>query len=60
MISQLVSQMSAFSRPVPGDNALLQLGRFVLGGLGWVLLACGISVYLVLYLVWYVLAGSSK
>jgi hypothetical protein len=38
----------------------MQLGRFVLGGIGWLLVAAAISTYLFLYLVWIVLAGSSK
>jgi hypothetical protein len=38
----------------------MQLGRFVLGGIGWLLVAMAISTYLLLYLVWIVITGSSK
>ena len=60
MIKQLISEMGNFTQVREDDSPEVQLGRFVLGGIGWVLVAAAISTYFMLYLVWIVLAGSSK
>ena len=60
MIKQLISEMGNFTQVREDENPAVQLGRFVLGGIGWLLLVMAISTYLMLYLVWIVLAGSSK
>ena len=60
MIKQLIGEMGNFTQVREDESPAVQLGRFVLGGVGWVLVAAAISTYLFLYLVWIVLAGSSK
>jgi hypothetical protein len=52
--------MGNFTQVREDESPAVQLGRFVLGGIGWLLVAAAISTYLFLYLVWIVLAGSSK
>ena len=60
MIEQLISEMGNFTQVREDENPVMQLGRFVLGGIGWLLVAMAISTYLLLYLVWIVITGSSK
>jgi hypothetical protein len=60
VIKQLIGEMGNFTQVREDESPAVQLGRFVLGGVGWVLVAAAISTYLMLYLVWIVLAGSSK
>ncbi|MGB4713160.1 MAG: hypothetical protein WBH26_04040 [Pontimonas sp.] len=60
MIKQLIGEMGNFTQVREDENPAMQLGRFVLGGIGWVLVAMAISTYLFLYLVWIVITGSSK
>ena len=52
--------MGNFIQVREDENLGVHLGRFVLGGIGWLLVAAAISTYLVLYLVWIVLAGGHK
>ena len=52
--------MGNFTQVREDENPVMQLGRFVLGGIGWLLVAMAISTYLLLYLVWIVITGSSK
>ena len=60
MIKQLIGEMGNFIQVREDENLGVHLGRFVLGGIGWLLVAAAISTYLVLYLVWIVITGSSK
>ena len=60
MIKQLIGEMGNFIQVREDENLGVHLGRFVLGGIGWLLVAAAISTYLVLYLVWIVLAGGHK
>ena len=60
MIKQLIGEIGNFTQVRENENPAMQLGRFVLGGIGWVLVAMAISTYLFLYLVWIVITGSSK
>jgi hypothetical protein len=60
VIKQLIGEMGNFTQVREDENPAMQLGRFVLGGIGWVLVAMAISTYLFLYLVWIVITGSSK
>ena len=60
MIKQLIGEMGNFTQVREDENPGVQPGRFVLGGIGWVLVAMAISTYLFLYLVWIVITGSSK
>ena len=60
MIKLLIGEMGNFTQVREDENPVMQLGRFVLGGIGWVLVAMAISTYLLLYLVWIVITGSSK
>jgi len=60
VIKQLIGEMGNFTQVRENENPAMQLARFVLGGIGWVLLVKAISTYLMLYLVWIVLAGGHK
>lgn len=60
MINQLVGQLGQFTRVRSEESELAQLGRLVLGGLGWLALIAGISTYFCLYLIWYVIARGMK
>ena len=60
MIKELIGEMGNFTQVREDENPAMQLGRFVLGGIGWLLVAAAISTYLMLYLVWIVLAGGRK
>ena len=48
MIKQLISEMGNFTQVREDDSPEVQLGRFVLGGIGWVLVAAAISTYFML------------
>ena len=48
MIKQLIGEMGNFTQVREDENPAMQLGRFVLGGIGWVLVAMAISTYLFL------------
>ena len=60
MIKQLIGEMGNFTQVREDESPGVQLGRFVLGGISWLLVAAAISTYLMLYLVWIVLAGGRK
>lgn len=60
MINQLMGQLGQFTQVRSGESELVQLGRLVLGGLGWLALIAGISTYFCLYLIWYLLVRGSK
>ena len=52
MIKQLIGEMGKFTQVREDENPAMQLVRFVL-------VAAAISTYLMLYLVWIVITGSS-
>ena len=61
MINLLVGEMGKVTQIREEDNEVMQLVKFVLGGIGWTLLYMGIGVYLILYLIFYVVfAGFRK
>ena len=61
MINLLASEMGKVTQIREEDNEVMQLVKFVLGGIGWTLLYMGIGVYLILYLIFYVVfAGFRK
>ena len=61
MINLLVGEMGKVTQIREEDNEVMQLVKFILGGIGWTLLYMGIGVYLILYLIFYVVfAGYRK
>ena len=61
MINLLVGEMGKVTQIRDEDNEVMQLVKFILGGIGWTLLYMGIGVYLILYLIFYVVfAGFRK
>lgn len=61
MINQLVREMGKATQVRTEDNEVMQLVRFILGGIGWTLLFLGIGVYLLLYFIFSVVfAGFRK
>ncbi|MDA8901137.1 hypothetical protein N9I09_00565 [Pontimonas sp.] len=61
MINLLVGEMGKVTQIREEDNEVMQLVKFILGGIGWTLLYMGIGVYLILYLIFYVVfAGFRK
>jgi len=61
MINLLVGEMRKVTQVREEDNEVMQLVKFILGGIGWTLLYLGIGVYLILYLIFYVVfAGFRK
>ena len=54
MINLLVGEMGKVTQIREEDNEVMQLVKFILGGMGWTLLYMGIGVYLILYLIFYV------
>ena len=61
MINLLVGEMGKVTQIREEDNEVMQLEKFILGGIGWTLLYMGIGVYLILYLIFYVVfAGFRK
>ena len=61
MINLLASEMGKVTQIREEDNEVMQLVKFILGGIGWTLLYMGIGVYLILYLIFYVVfAGFRK
>ena len=61
MINLLVGEMGKITQIREEDNEVMQLVKFILGGIGWTLLYMGIGVYLILYLIFYVVfAGFRK
>ena len=60
-INLLVGEMGKVTQIREEDNEVMQLVKFILGGIGWTLLYMGIGVYLILYLIFYVVfAGFRK
>ena len=61
MLNLLVGEMGKVTQIREEDNEVMQLVKFILGGIGWTLLYMGIGVYLILYLIFYVVfAGFRK
>ena len=61
MINLLASEMGKATQIREEDNEVMQLVKFILGGIGWTLFYMGIGVYLILYLIFYVVfAGFRK
>jgi hypothetical protein len=61
MINLLMGEMGKVTQIREEDNEVMQLVKFILGGIGWTLLYMGIGVYLILYLIFYVVfAGFRK
>ena len=54
MINLLASEMGKVTQIREEDNEVMQLVKFILGGIGWTLFYMGIGVYLILYLIFYV------
>ena len=61
IINLLASEMGKVTQIREEDNEVMQLVKFILGGIGWTLFYMGIGVYLILYLIFYVVfAGFRK
>ena len=61
MINLLGGEMGKVTQIREEDSEVMQLVKFILGGIGWTLLYMGIGVYLILYLIFYVVfAGFRK
>jgi hypothetical protein len=54
VIAQLVSEMGKVTPIREEDNEVMQLVKFILGGIGWTTFFLGIGVYLILYFIFYV------
>ena len=60
MINLLVGEMGKVTQIREEDNEVMQLVKFILGGIGWTLLYMGIGVYLILYLIFYVVCAGFR
>jgi len=60
MINHLVSEMGKATQVREEDNEVMQLVKYILGGIGCTVLFLGIGGYLILYLIFYVVSPGSR
>jgi len=51
MINQLVGEMGKLTQIRQDDHEIMQLTKYILGGLGWTILFLGIGIHLIMYFI---------